>query len=289
MAAVRTHALTAAALRRMPLPPPGQDKEERGRALVVGGSARVPGAARLAAEAALRAGAGKLQVATASSVATGMALMVPEALVLGLREDAQGEIAGADRALDAVLEHCAATLVGPGMRQGTATAAIVRRAAARATCTLVLDAGALAPGLCAPAGRPFVLTPHAGEMAAMTGASKKAVLADPAAHALALARQTRSVVALKGADTWIADAGGVALWRHRGGVPGLGTSGSGDTLAGLIVGLAARGAGALQATLWGVAVHAMAGRELARTVGTLGFLAREIPGRVPRLLDRLGR
>ena len=280
-APVKARALTAAALRRMPLPPPGQDKEDRGRALVVGGSVQVPGAVRLAAEAAL------LQLATVRSVAPALALWVPEALVRGLPEGRDGEIARGHAWLDEAADGCAAALVGPGMRPGTASAALVRRIAARVPGTLVLDAGALAADLRAPVGQPFVLTPHAGEMAGLVDEDKAQVEADPARFASAWARRSRSVVVLKGVDTWIADPGG-ALWLHRGGVPGLGTSGSGDTLAGIIVGLAARGAEALQAALWGVAVHAQAGRALADSVGTLGFLAREIPAQVPRLLDRMG-
>lgn len=88
MATARVRTLSAAALRALPLPSPGGDKEQRGRVLIVGGSMRVPGAALLAGEAALRAGAGKLQIATAASVAPGMALAVPEALVLGLAQTA---------------------------------------------------------------------------------------------------------------------------------------------------------------------------------------------------------
>ena len=61
--------VTSAVLREWPLPAPGTGKESRGRTLVVGGSDRTPGAVLLAAEAALRCGAGKLQVATAASVA----------------------------------------------------------------------------------------------------------------------------------------------------------------------------------------------------------------------------
>lgn len=77
MTGPRVRTVTAAALRAQPLPAPGGDKEQRGRVLIVGGSARVPGAVMLAGEAALRAGAGKLQLATAASVAPGMALAMP--------------------------------------------------------------------------------------------------------------------------------------------------------------------------------------------------------------------
>ncbi|AKU49284.1 NAD(P)H-hydrate dehydratase [Xanthomonas arboricola pv. juglandis] len=288
MAAPRMRMLTAAALRSMPLPAPGGDKEQRGRVLIVGGSMRVPGAVLLAGEAALRTGAGKLQIATAASVAPGMALAVPEALVLGLAQNGQGEIVRGHRALDGAMAACDAAVIGPGMASSATTTAMVRRAAEQAVCTLVLDAGALSRGLRAPIGRPFVLTPHAGEMATLAGDDKAAVEAAPGAYALKFAQKLRSVVIVKGADSFIAGPDGV-VWMHRGGASGLGTSGSGDVLAGLIAGFAARGCDALTAALWGVFVHAAAGRQLARRIGPVGFLARELGLEVPGILDRLAR
>ncbi|NIJ83840.1 hydroxyethylthiazole kinase-like uncharacterized protein yjeF [Xanthomonas arboricola] len=288
MAAPRVRLLTAAALRAMPLPAPGGDKEQRGRVLIVGGSMRVPGAVLLAGEAALRTGAGKLQIATAASVAPGMALAVPEALVLGLAQNRQGEIVRGHRALDGAMAACDAAVIGPGMASSTTTTAMVRRAAEQAVCTLVLDAGALSRGLRAPIGRPFVLTPHAGEMATLAGDDKAAVEAAPGAYALKFAQKLRSVVIVKGADSFIAGPDGV-VWMHRGGASGLGTSGSGDVLAGLIAGFAARGCDALTAALWGVFVHAAAGRQLAKRIGPVGFLARELGAEVPGILDRLAR
>ena len=81
-------AVTADLLRGMPLPAlsDDSDKDERGRVLVVAGSREVPGGALLAGVAALRAGAGKLQIATAASVAPYLGLAVPEALVVALPE-----------------------------------------------------------------------------------------------------------------------------------------------------------------------------------------------------------
>lgn len=276
--------VTPAVLRKRPLPAPGRDKEDRGRVCVVGGSRQVPGAALLAGEAALRAGAGKLQIATVESVATAMALAVPEALVLGMRESARGELAASASDLEAALDTCGAVVIGPGMRPTRFLTRLTHRAS-ELEGTVVMDAGALHEGLQAAAGRPFILTPHAGEMAQLCSAEKDAILADPKKHALSMARATRSVVALKGPDTWIAGPDG-SVWLHRGGVSGLGTSGSGDVLAGLIAGFAARGMPALDATLWGVWVHGEAGRMLGRSVGALGFLAREIAPMVPRILAR---
>lgn len=276
--------LTPAALRERPLPAPGRDKEDRGRVCVVGGSRQVPGAALLAGEAALRAGAGKLQIGTVQSMAPAMALAVPEAMVLGVRESARGELVASTADLDAALDNGSAVVIGPGMRPSAFLTRLTRRASALGG-VVVMDAGALQEGLQAASGRPFILTPHAGEMAQLCGVDKAAILADPQGHALRMARATRSVVALKGPETWIASPEGSA-WLHRGGVSGLGTSGSGDVLAGLIAGFAARGMPALEATLWGVWVHAEAGRVLGRSVGALGFLAREIAPTVPRILAR---
>lgn len=278
--------LTARLLRSMPLPDPDGGKEQRGRVLVIGGSRRVPGAALLAGTGALRAGAGKLQVATAGDVALPFALAMPEALVLGLPSNAQGEIVRGSAALDQALGDCDAALVGPGMSATPATATLVKRILLQANGLLVIDAGALSPDLRAPPGKPYVLTPHAGEMAKLSGQEKAEVEQEPQALAHSFARRMRSVVVLKGATTYIAAPDG-RLWIHPGGCHGLGTSGSGDVLAGVIAGLAARCGDPVQAALWGVFVHAQAGRALEASVGSLGFLAREIPAPVPRILDKL--
>jgi ADP-dependent NAD(P)H-hydrate dehydratase len=135
-------------------------------------------------------------------------------------------------------------------------------------------------------GGRVVITPHAGEMAGLLGMAKAAVEEDPLGTARRAAAMLQVVVALKGAATWIADPAGRA-WVNRHGCGGLGTSGSGDTLAGLIAGLLARGAEPAQAVLWGVYTHAEAGHRLARAQGPLGFLAREIPGEFPRILADL--
>ena len=114
------------------------------------------------------------------------------------------------------------------------------------------------------------------------------VLDDPEAAVLDAARRWNAVVALKGAITFIGAPDG-SLWRHEGGNIGLATSGSGDVLSGLIIGFAARGATIEQASAWGVALHAHAGNALAARVGTLGYLARELAGEVPTIMQTLMR
>lgn len=286
--------VTRALLRDNPLlfPAPDSDKEARGRVLVVGGSAQVPGAVRLAGEAALRAGAGKLQLAAPSSIALHIGPLVPEARVFALRET-DGEIS--PEATETILDFmngCAAVLIGPGMIAKAPAAALTQRLLETAEGpAFVLDAAAMAACRTNPelarrhAGR-IVLTPHAGEMAKLSGATREAITADPLKVAHETAEKFGAVVVLKGADTVIAAPDG-RLWTHHGETVGLATSGSGDVLAGVITGLLARGAAPEQAALWGVWAHGQAGLRLAQRIGPLGFLARELPGEIPGVLAEL--
>lgn len=288
--------IDGATLRAWPLPMPSGDgdKEVRGHVLIVGGSREMPGAVILAATAAMRVGAGKLTIATGKSVAQLVAMSMPEARVLGLVENDQGGFAAdaLDR-LDPVADQIDAILIGPGMQDEAATARLVAGLLKRlegSGTSIVLDANAMAivRGDGFRFSQPVIMTPHAGEMAHLGGASKQAVCEDPDRHAADAAARWNAVVALKGARTLIAGADG-ERWQHEGGNVGLASSGSGDTLAGIIAGLCARGTTLAQATCWGVALHAAAGAALATRMGLLGYLAREIPAEIPALLERFAR
>ena len=290
--------LDPAALRGWPLPMPSSvgDKETRGHVLILGGSRAMPGAVILAASAALRVGAGKLTIATGASVAQLVALAIPEARVIGLGETGEGGFTkDAVAELDPLADCVSAILVGPGMQDEAATAALVRALLPRMHgASVVLDACAMGI-ICNPdlggKGAPFrfdqpvIVTPHAGEMAHLTGLAKEDISDNPDAHAADAARDWNAVVALKGARTVICAPDG-GMWQHEGGNVGLAISGSGDVLAGIIAGLAARGASLAQATCWGVALHALAGERLAERMGLLGYLARELPGEIPSLLEQ---
>jgi ADP-dependent NAD(P)H-hydrate dehydratase len=299
---LQTHArprdVDTSLLRTWPLPVPSNDadKEDRGHVLVLGGSREMPGAVILAATAALRAGAGKLTIATGRSVAQLVALARPASRVLGLAEnDAGGFTVEAVAALDPLADKISAILIGPGMQDETATARLVHALLPRldgSDTKVLLDAEAMGAVLHPPTGNPpfrfdtpVLLTPHAGEMAHLTGIAKDEIGAAPDRHAAEAAQHWNAVVALKGARTVIAAPGG-ERWQHEGGNVGLATSGSGDVLGGIIAGLAARGAGLAQAAAWGVALHARAGERLAERLGRLGYLARELCDVIPALLEQ---
>jgi NAD(P)H-hydrate repair Nnr-like enzyme with NAD(P)H-hydrate dehydratase domain len=73
----------------------------------------------------------------------------------------------------------------------------------------------------------------------------------------------------------------------EGGGPGLGVSGSGDVQAGIVAGLFTRCSDTAQAAVWGASVHSRIGERLSAAVGTVGYLARELPAQVPRVLAEL--
>jgi NAD(P)H-hydrate repair Nnr-like enzyme with NAD(P)H-hydrate dehydratase domain len=132
-----------------------------------------------------------------------------------------------------------------------------------------------------------ILTPHIKEMAALLKCKTDRVSGDPFGAVQKAVKKFKVNVLLKGAETLLALTDG-RFYRHRGGNMGLATGGSGDTLAGLMGGLLARGAPPAEAAIWAVYVHARAGERLAQRIGPLGFLARELPAEFPGLLKELG-
>ncbi|HET9827434.1 MAG TPA: NAD(P)H-hydrate dehydratase [Nocardioidaceae bacterium] len=287
-----TH-VTRSVLADWPLADPGSSKQSRGTALLVGGSSSVPGAMLLAGEASLRAGAGKLQVATTDSVAAQMAVSIPEALVSRTPELRAGDISpeAADQVL-ALAEGAAAILLGPGITSPEAATDLLREIVPKLSDQrVVVDALGSAYVTEETEGlhhleSTAVLTVNPTEIALTLGIEQDQVDDDPLAATLELARRARAVVLCGGSEKFVADPEG-RCWRVSAGCPGLGISGSGDVQAGIVTGLLARGAEPAQAAVWGAWLHGTCGEVLADSIGPLGFLARELPAVVPRLLGEL--
>ncbi|HUQ46790.1 MAG TPA: NAD(P)H-hydrate dehydratase [Gemmatimonadaceae bacterium] len=287
--------VTRTSLKRMPLPDhdSNSDKEERGRVLIVGGEVGLPGAVILAGLAALRAGAGKLQLATCARTAPLVAVSVPECLAVGLDETKSGTISSkAAREIADVCKDADAVLIGPGLRQSEENDDLVKSILTRWTGSpVILDAGALSalrdsPDLLHGLGGKAILTPHSGEMANTLGTDKWEVERNPGEIAIEAAAALGAVVALKGPKTFIASPDG-ELYVYESGDIGLATSGSGDTLAGVVTGLLARGASPLHSAVWGVFLHGAAGNVLAERLGRIGFLARELLDEIPPIMNGL--
>lgn len=260
----------AGILRERGLPDPGDSKKSRGRVMVVGGSRRSPGAVILAGEAALRAGAGRLGLAVPGSVEEHLGVALPEAAVFPLPERAADPLRGT---LREEIGRADAVLLGPGFDDADETRGTLAAAAAAGVGLLVLDAYGL--GILPSVERSalpsaLVLTPNKEELALLLDRDGAELDDLPGAVAEA-ARRHGATVTCYGL---VADADG-SLWRVDGGGAGLGTSGSGDVLAGAVAGFAARGLDPAWAAVWGTWAHARAGDRLTARMG-LGFLAREL-------------
>ncbi|MFF1383946.1 NAD(P)H-hydrate dehydratase [Arthrobacter sp. NPDC058288] len=313
--------VTPTMLRDWPLPGGGSGKDDRGSVLVIGGARKTPGAALLAGTAALRAGAGRLTLAVAVSTAVHVAVALPEAGVVGLAETDDGAVEGSGvSVLAEELKKAAAVLVGPGLDDLGEAESLLREllkldsrsadgdegrdadGGSGKGPAVVLDAYALGclPGLVDElepwAGR-LILTPNITEAGILLGREVEELHQGVAE----IAGRYGAVVSCQGViagpgpegkqDGSPGDESGSAeiqLWEITTGYGGLGTSGSGDILAGAIAGLRARGTSDAQATCWGTHLHAAAGDRLASRLGSLGYLARELADELPALMMELG-
>lgn len=289
--------LDAALLRRWQLPTPREaDKYRRGTTLVIGGSLATPGALLLCGLGALRIGAGRLQIGAPAGVAPAIGVAVPECAAMPIATLASGELGAINEPrLRRAVSEADAIVVGPGMVAGPASVALVGDVlrSMRSDAVAVLDAAAIAAfgGLRAEErdrvrGR-LVMTPNRGELDQLmcgsgagsgdgSGEGSRAGSGDGSAAS----RWSGAVLTCFGR----VDAPDGRLWQVTAEPHGLGTSGAGDVLAGLVGGAAARCGDAAQAACWATFVHTEAARRLDRTVGPIGYLARELLDEAPACL-----
>ncbi|MFG3046539.1 NAD(P)H-hydrate dehydratase [Streptomyces sp. NPDC048241] len=233
--------------RLLPRPDAESDKYRRGVLGVAAGSARYPGAAVLAVSGALRGGAGAVRYVGPAGDA--VIARFPETLVSDQGPDHAGRVQ--------------AWVVGPGAGEDAATVAKVLGA----DVPVLLDADGLRlADRDTVRGRtsPTLMTPHAGEAAALLGVRREEVEAARLASVRELAATYRATVLLKGSTTLVADPGGGPVRVNSTGTGWLATAGSGDVLSGLAGSLLASHLSALDAGSVGAYLHGLAGRLASR-------------------------
>lgn len=289
-----------------------------GTALIVAGSANYTGAALLSGKAAYRVGAGLVTMAVPAMLHAALAGHFPEA-TWALLPHERGVIAReAVKPLMKNFERATALLVGPGfgvedttcefLKDLLTSASAPKKASGRIGFLQEQDGKKedtvlhLPPILVDADGlkllakiedwfkllpAPAVLTPHPGEMAVLTGLSTEEIQADRMTVAVKYAQEWGHVVVLKGAFTIIAAPDGEATVIPVAS-PALARAGTGDVLAGLIVGLMAQGVDAYDAAVAGGWVHAQAGLVAAEAFGTTAsVLAGDVLDAVPDVLVEL--
>ena len=303
----------------LPARPADSHKGTFGTALIAAGSINYTGAAFLAGRAAGRIGAGLVQMAVPGPVHAALAGHLPEVTWVLLPQE-MGVIA--DSAADVLLknlERATALLIGPGLGVEGTTRNFIENLLVGKTSTkkpggrigfvqtgggqsalaplslppLVVDADGLRflakiDGWAKLLPAPAVLTPHPGEMSALTGLEKEEVQKDRLGVALKYAAQWGHVVVLKGAFTVVAAPDGRAALIPVA-TSALAHGGTGDVLAGLIVGLRAQGVEAYDSAVAGAWIHAQAGLAAAETLGSdAAVLAGDVLEAIPDALSGFG-
>lgn len=303
--------------RLLPERPAGAHKGTFGKALVVAGSVNYTGAAYLAAASATRVGTGLVTLAPPQAIYPIVAARLTEATYLLLPHDMGVLAADAARILSEKVDDYDALLLGPGLGQEKPTEEFLsqllggQKAARKRRVgfaheeakterdasegiklpPLVLDADGLnlmakVEGWWHQLPTETILTPHPGEMARLIGCETKEVQADRIGCATEMAAKWGHIVVLKGAHTVVAAPDGRAMVLPFAN-PAMATAGSGDVLAGAIVGMRAQGLVPFDAAAVGAYLHGLAGEMARDALGDTGVVAGDLVGTLPLAIRRL--
>ncbi len=289
--------MTAAWARSLlPARPLEANKGTFGKVLVVAGSTNYIGAAHLAAVGAGRVGAGLVTLACARSIYPIMAAKLVESTFFPL-PDVEGFLTGesAHSVLQALDQGYNTLLVGCGLGQMAYVQAFIQsllpRLKGETLRAVVIDAD----GLNALAGRehwwqelsvPAIVTPHPGEMSRLTGLPIADIQAARLQTAVRQASAWGTTVILKGAHTVVAAPDGRARVSPFAN-PALASGGTGDVLAGAIVGLVAQGMEPFDAAALAVYLHGRAGEKVRGELGDAGLLAGDLLSVLPQVIKEL--
>lgn len=264
-------------LSRLPKRLPWSNKGMCGNVLLIAGSEGMSGAACLSAEAAYRMGSGLIRVLTPECNRTVIQSRLPEAVVTAYQntEDAIEKLPHA-------MEWADIIGIGPGLGMAKSARALLQTVLEAWAGSLVIDADGLnllaaypeLQTLLLNRAKPVIVTPHIGEMARLVQKTKQQVLDDRIACCRNYAKSHHLICAEKDARTVISD--GKQVYINTSGNAGMATGGSGDVLTGMICGLLAQKVEPLDATVFGVYLHGLAGDAAAAAFGEHAMLAGDL-------------
>lgn len=266
-------------------------KGDFGRLLNVAGSVKMSGAAQLSTSAALRSGVGLVTLAAPETVITRIASAIPEATYLPLSAAVKDMKSNADEVIKEC-ENKTAVAIGCGLSVTNGTKLITEKVIKEAACPIILDADGInciadIIDIIRDTKNKLIITPHAGELARISGTSIEDTVSDRLTLAVNISREYGAIVVAKGVPTFVVGDG--MVYVIPAGNPGLARGGSGDVLTGIIAAFCAQGIEPLMAAACGVVVHGLAADYVADALSQTGMLPTDVVNKLPFVFKKWNR
>ncbi|MFV1992772.1 MAG: NAD(P)H-hydrate dehydratase [Acidiferrobacterales bacterium] len=254
-------------------------KARQGHVLVLGGDKSMAGAAAMAGQAAYRCGAGLVRVLCHETSLTQVSFS-PEIMVTGTSDKTPIP--------KNVFAKANALVLGPGLGQRPWGLSLFSKALDQESLPMVVDADGLRWLAANPQYRHnWVLTPHAGEAAALLGVNTIIIESDRLLAARQISEKYGGSCILKGAGSVITDAAEDQVRIVRAGNPGMATGGMGDVLSGIIAALMGLGLSPFNSAVTGAWIHGNAADQAAIVMGERGLMATDLFKTIPEQMARL--
>jgi hydroxyethylthiazole kinase-like uncharacterized protein yjeF len=274
-------------------PRPSQaHKGDYGHLFVLAGSPGKTGAAAMICQGAVRTGAGLVTLGISASLNPILEAKLTEAMTEPLPDAGSGYLSpDASERITQLLKGKTACALGPGISTQPQVQELLLALVPAITVPLIIDADGITavasrPEIMKECKGPVILTPHPGEMARLVGITPKKVQDDRIGVAKNFATTYECIVVLKGNRTVIATPD-EKVYINPTGNPGMASGGMGDVLTGMIGGLIAQGLSPVDAALWGVYLHGLAGDIAVQTVGEISLIAGDILDYLPDALTEV--
>ncbi len=266
-------------------------KGDFGKALVVAGSYEMPGAALLASSACVECGAGLVRLAFPECAYAAVTAAVPEKVLLPLPANRFGRLSAQGEAkLLESLSRSTACLIGCGLGLDYDTEALVKSVVQNAEIPLILDADGINAvandiDILREAKAPVILTPHPGEAAHLLGCTVAEVQENRIDACATLCKKTGATVVLKGAGTVISSAGKQFSVNLTGNA-GMATAGSGDMLAGMLLGFLCIGLSPLESAVAAAHIHGLCGDVVSKGASLCSTTPTKMLKVLPKVLSK---
>ena len=258
----------------LPKRDPNSHKGSFGTALLIAGTKEMPGAALLAGLGAMRSGVGKLVIATEAEA---MAMIVPRLPEATYLQNGMQRIAEEMASVDAYR----AAAIGPGTEPDS-MAEDALSVLLESPMPLIVDAGALSRRIYPERQAPVILTPHPAEFSRITGVAVEELQQHRTDYAAEWAEKLGVAIVLKGQNTVTAFPDG-EVWINPTGNSSLAKGGTGDTLAGMMLGMLCCHTDWRHAVLNAVHLHGACADEWTKTRSPHTLLAHELAELLPEV------